>query len=106
MSYSTNQVILQAGISSAQAGTADASATMSIHTDNFKMYNVNVKNTFGNVSQAIAFSQYGNRVGLYACGFYGYQDTLHANQGTQVYLRNYIEVQLTCLQFIAHSMIH
>lgn len=56
------------------------------------MYNINVKNTFGVGSQAIAISQYGSRVGLYACGFYGYQDTLYANEGTQVYLRNYIEV--------------
>ena len=24
----------------------------------------------------MAISQYGSRVGLYACGFYGYQDTL------------------------------
>jgi pectinesterase len=97
MSHSTNQVILQAGISSAQTGTADASASMSIHNDNFKMYNVNVENTFGHVSQAVAFSQYGSRVGSYACGFYGYQDILHANQGTRVYLRNYIEVESTCV---------
>ncbi len=57
------------------------------------MYNVNVKNTFGVGSQALAISQYGSRAGLYACGFYGYQDTLYANQGTQVYLRGYIEVR-------------
>jgi len=56
------------------------------------MYNVNVKNTFGVGSQAIAISQYGSRVGLYGCGFYGYQDTLYANEGTQAYLRSYIEV--------------
>lgn len=55
------------------------------------MYNVNVKNTFGVGSQAIALSQYGNRVGIYACGLYGYQDTLLAEQGAQVYLRGYIE---------------
>lgn len=57
------------------------------------MYNVNVKNTFGIGSQAIAISQYGNQVGLYACGFYGYQDTLYANKGAQVYLKGYIEVR-------------
>jgi hypothetical protein len=59
------------------------------------MYNVNVKNTFGPGTQAIAISQYGSHVGLYACGFYGYQDTLYANEGTQVYLRGYIEVKKT-----------
>lgn len=53
---------------------------------------MNVKNTFGVGSQAIAISQYGSRVGFYACGFYGSQDTVYANQGTQVYLKGYIEV--------------
>jgi pectinesterase len=60
---------------------------MRIHKDNFKMYNVNVRNNYGVGSQAVAFSQYGNQVGLYACGFYGSQDTLLVNQGTQVYLK-------------------
>ncbi|KAF8968908.1 carbohydrate esterase family 8 protein [Flammula alnicola] len=55
------------------------------------MYNVNVKNTFGQGSQAIAISQYGTRVGLYGCGFFGFQDTVLAEQGTQVFLRGYIQ---------------
>jgi pectinesterase len=93
MSYSANQVTIQAGVPASRAGSNDASGTLRVHKDNFKMYNVNVKNTFGSGSQAIALSQYGSRVGLYACGFYGYQDTLYTSQGTQVYLRNYIEVR-------------
>ncbi|KJA26945.1 carbohydrate esterase family 8 protein [Hypholoma sublateritium FD-334 SS-4] len=90
-SYGGNQATLQAGVPASTAGSDDASGTLRIHTDNFSMYNVNVKNTFGIGSQAIAISQYGNRVGLYACGFYGYQDTLYANKGAQVYLKGYIE---------------
>lgn len=89
--YRSNQVNLQAGVDAGQAGSDDASGTLRVHKDDFKMYNINVKNTFGPGSQAIAISQYGSRVGLYACGFYGYQDTLYANEGTQVYLRGYIE---------------
>jgi len=85
-------VIIQAGVPASTAGSNDASGTLRVHKDNFKLYNVNVKNTYGVGSQAIAISQYGSRVGLYACGFYGYQDTLYANEGTQVYLRGYIEV--------------
>jgi len=92
MAYSGNQVTIQAGVPASTAGSNDASGTLRIHKNDFKMYNVNVKNTYGVGSQAIAISQYGSRVGLYACGFYGYQDTLYANQGTQVYLRGYIEV--------------
>jgi hypothetical protein len=58
------------------------------------MYSVNVKNTYGIGSQAIAFSQYGSKVGVYACGFYEYQDTLLTNAGAQVYLKGYIEVDI------------
>ena len=95
MAYSANQVTIQAGVPASTAGSNDASGTLRIHKNDFKLYNVNVKNTYGVGSQAIAISQYGSRVGLYACGFYGYQDTLYANQGTQVYLRGYIEVSGT-----------
>ncbi|KAL9712368.1 hypothetical protein Ac2012v2_003605 [Leucoagaricus gongylophorus] len=89
--YKNNQATIQFGLDAGQAGSDDASGTLRIHKDNFKMYNVNVKNTFGVGSQAIALSQYGDRVGIYACGLYGYQDTLLAEQGAQVYLRGYIE---------------
>ncbi|RDB14804.1 Pectinesterase [Hypsizygus marmoreus] len=65
------------------AGSNDASGTLRIHKNDFKMYNVNVKNAYGPKRQAVAISQYGSRVGFYACGFYGYQDTLYANAGTQ-----------------------
>jgi pectinesterase len=95
MSYTANRVTIQAGVSAAQVGYDDPSGTLRVHKDDFNMYNINVRNTFGKGSPAIALSQYGSRVGLYACGFYGYQDTLLANQGTQVYLRNYIQVRPT-----------
>ncbi|KAF9561796.1 pectinesterase [Agrocybe pediades] len=90
-SFTANQVVIQAGVPASTAGSDDASGTLRVHKDNFRMYNVNVTNTFGIGSQAIAISQYGNQVGLYACSFIGYQDTLYANQGAQVYLKNYIE---------------
>ncbi|KAJ7697619.1 pectinesterase [Mycena rosella] len=89
--YTGNQAILTAGVPASTAGSDDASGTLRIHKDDFQMYNINVKNTFGPGSQAIAISQYGSRAGLYACGFFGYQDTLYANAGTQVYLKGYIE---------------
>ncbi|KAG5350845.1 hypothetical protein C0989_009049 [Termitomyces sp. Mn162] len=71
MSYSANQVTIQAGVTAQQAGSDDASGTVRIHKNDFKMYNVNVKNTYGPGTQAIAFSQYGSRVGLYAYVFDG-----------------------------------
>jgi len=89
--YTSNEVIITFNSTLTIAGSDDASGTLRIHKNNFSMYNVDVKNTFGPGVQAIALSQYGSQVGLYACGFYGYQDTLYANEGTQVYLKGYIE---------------
>lgn len=52
---------------------------------------MNVANTYGRGTQAIALSEYGSRAGFYACSFTGYQDTLLANEGTSVYLDSYIQ---------------
>lgn len=59
------------------------------------MYNVNVTNTFPGSPgglPAIALSVYGDRAAFYACAFIGFQDTVLAEQGTQVYLNCYFEV--------------
>ena len=59
------------------------------------MYNVNVTNTFPGKpggSPAVALSETGNRAAFYTCAFIGFQDTLFASKGTQVYLNGYIEV--------------
>ncbi|KAF8158034.1 carbohydrate esterase family 8 protein [Crassisporium funariophilum] len=90
-SYLSNTVTIQFGLSALTAGNDDVSGTLRIHKDNFKMYNVNVKNTFGMGSQAIAISQYGNRVGLYGCSFFGFQDTVLVEQGVQVFLKGFIQ---------------
>jgi pectinesterase len=92
--YASNQATISFDSTLTIAGSDDASGTLRIHKNNFSAYNINVKNTFGPGVQAIALSQYGSQVGFYACGFYGYQDTLYANEGTQVYLKSYIEVCL------------
>jgi pectinesterase len=72
-SQAANQVTLSASVDATTAGSDDASGTLRIHTDNVKIYNINVRNDFGPGIQAIAISNYGDMVGLYACGFYGYQ---------------------------------
>ncbi|KAJ7601239.1 carbohydrate esterase family 8 protein [Mycena floridula] len=64
--YTENEVTISSGINASSAGSNDLSATL-------------------------ALAQNGNHVGLYACAFFGYQDTLYPNNGTQVYLRGYIE---------------
>ncbi|KAL0057548.1 hypothetical protein AAF712_015809 [Marasmius tenuissimus] len=88
--YTKNQATITFNAGLDTAGSNDATGTLRIHKDDFKMYNVNVKNTRTGI-QAGAISEYGNRAGFYACSFVGYQDTLYANAGTQVYLKGYIE---------------
>ncbi|KAF8997980.1 hypothetical protein BDQ17DRAFT_1248025 [Cyathus striatus] len=51
-------------------GPNDLSGTLCIHKNDFKLYNVNIKNTVGPGVQAIAISQYISCVGLYASRFY------------------------------------
>jgi len=58
---------------------------------NTKFYNINIKNTYGSGSQAVALAAYNAQQGYYGVGLYSYQDTLLAQTGTQVYARCYIE---------------
>lgn len=74
-----------------RVGSNDLSGTLRIHTDNVSLYNLDIRNDFDVGSQAIALSNYGDQVGVYACGLFGYQDTLLSNQGRQVYLGGWIE---------------
>ncbi|TRM61994.1 carbohydrate esterase family 8 protein [Schizophyllum amplum] len=89
--YQNNEVTITYGLDATAAGSNDASGTLRVHSDNVAIYNIDIVNSFGSGSQAIAVSQYGSQVGFYGCGMYGYQDTLLANVGTQVYLKGYIE---------------
>ncbi|KAJ6606939.1 carbohydrate esterase family 8 protein [Mycena sp. CBHHK59/15] len=90
-SYTSNAVTITHSLSAASAGSDDLSGTLRVHKDNFAMYNVNVRNTFGIGSQALALSSYGTNVGYYGSAFFGYQDTVLANQGNQFFGVCYIE---------------
>jgi len=90
-SYSANQVTITASATLTSAGSDDTSGSLRIHTDDVAIYNINIRNDHGSGVQAIALSNYGNHVGLYACGLYGYQDTLLTEQGLHVYLQSYIQ---------------
>lgn len=56
--YSSNEVIITAAESQATQSTNDLTATLSVHTSDFKMYNVKVVNSYGSGSQALALSAY------------------------------------------------
>jgi len=72
-SQGANQVTLAAAGNATAAGSDDASGTLQIHTNNVKIYNINIRNTLGKGVQAIALSNWADMVGCYACGMYGYQ---------------------------------
>lgn len=78
------------GLSQADGLSNDETATLRVKAANFKLYNVNVANTYGKGSQAVAVSAYADS-GYYACQFTGFQDTLLTQQGTQVYAGCLIE---------------
>ena len=56
--YSYNQVTISASGSQADGSNDDETATLRVWTENFKLYNVNVKNSYGSGSQALALSAY------------------------------------------------
>lgn len=89
-SYSSNQVTITGSLSQADGLSNDETATLRVKAANFKMYNINVANTYGKGSQAVALSADANS-GYYACAFTGYQDTLLAQTGYQLYAKSMIE---------------
>ncbi|PMD23654.1 carbohydrate esterase family 8 protein [Hyaloscypha hepaticicola] len=91
-SYTSNVVTIQHS-SSLASGAADDEATGTVINlaENTNFYNINIKNTYGEGSQAIALAAYNTQQGYYGVGLYGYQDTLLAETGNQVYGKCYIE---------------
>ncbi|ROV89863.1 hypothetical protein VPNG_10243 [Cytospora leucostoma] len=88
--YSANQVTITGSLSQADGLSNDETATLRVKAADFKLYNVDVANTYGKGSQAVALSAYANS-GYYASAFTGYQDTLLANEGYQLYVGSLIE---------------
>ncbi|KAK7051214.1 hypothetical protein VNI00_004714 [Paramarasmius palmivorus] len=92
--YSGNTVTITHSSSQGQTGNDDATGTLRVHRDNFKLYNINLKNTFGQASsggQALALSAYGKNQGFYGVAMYSYQDTVLVNTGSQFFGKCYIE---------------
>lgn len=89
--YAHNSVTLTATSSISAAGNDDKSATLRVWTPSFALYNVNVENAYGRGEQAVALSAYATKQGYYACSFKGYQDTVLAETGVQVYGGCYVQ---------------
>ncbi|KAK6215844.1 hypothetical protein LQW54_004024 [Pestalotiopsis sp. IQ-011] len=82
--YAGNKAIITYNNNAASAGSNDASATVRVWSDNFKMYNLNIINSYGKGSQALALSAQSSG-GYYGVSLYGFQDTLLANEDQQYY---------------------
>ncbi|KII89533.1 carbohydrate esterase family 8 protein [Plicaturopsis crispa FD-325 SS-3] len=93
--YTNNQVTITNDISATAAGSNDLSGTVRAESDDITLYNLNIENTFGHFAsgcqcQAMALSARGNRGGFYGVNLTGYQDTLLADAGAQVYAHSRI----------------
>lgn len=92
--YKSNQVNITYNLALADTTTDDLTATVRNWATNTKFYNVNLLNTYGHSSsngQALALSANAGNQGYYGVGLYGYQDTLLAETGTQLYANSRIE---------------
>ncbi|KAF2443760.1 carbohydrate esterase family 8 protein [Karstenula rhodostoma CBS 690.94] len=90
-SYQNNAVTITHKLSSPDAGSLDASATINVKSSSFALYNINVANTYGKGAQAVALVANGSKQGYYGVSFKGYQDTLFAKSGDQYYSNCYME---------------
>ncbi|CAK4032051.1 carbohydrate esterase family 8 [Lecanosticta acicola] len=89
-SYANNNVTITYGLGLSDVDNDDETATLRVWTSDFKLYNVNVENSYGEGSQALALSANAKNQGYYACKFLGFQDTILANTGAQLYAKSYI----------------
>nr|ACO54871.1 pectin methylesterase [Phytophthora capsici] len=98
-SYASNEVtITQPRLSEIFLLKSPAVATTSpvrcvLKTINMRLYNLNIANTAGQIKkdgQAVATIIEGNNYGFYACNFTGYQDTVYANKGRELFAKSYI----------------
>lgn len=88
-SYAGNTVTIVSGLSQADGLSNDETATLRVKADGFRLYNVNVENSYGEGSQAVALSAYASS-GYYGSSFIGFQDTVLSNVGDHVFLASTI----------------
>ena len=88
--YADNQVTITSSLSQKDGLSNDETATLRVKATNFKLYNVNVNNGYGEGSQAVALSAYADS-GYYASQFTGFQDTVLSNKGYQLFAHSLIQ---------------
>ncbi|KAG6883372.1 hypothetical protein C0992_008869, partial [Termitomyces sp. T32_za158] len=86
--WRANTVTIDYNLNAQDNGGNDPSSTFRAHSNNFKMYNVIIRNTYGPDVHATALAARGTKQGYYGCAFYGYQDTLLADADGPQYHSN------------------
>ena len=106
--YTGNKVIVQ--ISNGQltsAGKDESTPVINAKKTNdnsgLAVYNINFVNTYPQTANtaALAGDFYGANIAAYGCSFVGFQDTLLANKGTQVFSNSYIEGSIDFVSWLA-----
>lgn len=90
-SYHGNTVTLQYNSSQAVTPDNEWTAPFINESPNTAVYNLDIRNLWGEGYQAVALSAYNTSQGYYGLGIYGSQDTLLAEVGNQFYANSYIE---------------
>jgi len=92
-SYEANTATITFNLALLNVSNDDETATVRQWNPNTKFYNLNIANTFGHVSkngQNLAVSAHTTNQGYYGVQLWGYQDTLLANTGNQLYAKSLI----------------
>ncbi|ERT01304.1 hypothetical protein HMPREF1624_02547 [Sporothrix schenckii ATCC 58251] len=92
-SYEENEATVTYNLALINTTSDDLTATLRQWNTNTKVYNLNVVNTFGHIhsnGQNLAVSAHTTGQAYYGCQLIGYQDTLLANTGTQLYTKSLI----------------
>jgi pectin methylesterase-like acyl-CoA thioesterase len=93
-SYEDNAATITYNLALLNTTSDDLTATIRSWNPNTKFYNLNIANTFGHVShngQNLAVSAHTGNQGYYGVQLLGYQDTLLANTGNQLYAKSLID---------------
>lgn len=89
-SYTGNKVTVINNISRNDVANNDLTATVRNWNPNTKFYNLNIENNFGHTAsngQNLAISAQADNQGYYGVQFIGYQDTVLAQVGHQLYAK-------------------
>lgn len=91
-SYEGNKVTIVQGQAqdSQSKPNNDLTATLRAYGDGMKVYNVNLVNSRGVGSQALALSAFGDQLGFYGCQLTGNQDTVMSQKGKHYFAKSLI----------------